>query len=301
MQNVNISQVNNELFGFSPRKIFSIYDMLYEFNLIEIHQALEEITRSKHVLNKMADKSELAYLSPKERLVIRIKLQMARKNLVTLNFGRIPSLMDEIDEIMDMDGMEPTKQEVYEAISNLESIIKHEMHCAKYYQLPRDDVKYLLPEIIDDDLRKAFSDCIFDLEEANRCFVFGINTACVYHCICVLEKVFPLIVNEINSLGIEYALEEKFPDSWGTVLNKLESELKKLSNEPKVTRNPKQFDEISGLITYMRAVKFAWRDDTMHARKQFTEGVAKSILEQTVNLLKYLNEILNKESKDVNK
>lgn len=261
--------------------------MLYEFDLVRIHHGLDYLRQMRDILDNMEDKSALSIIPPIIQTVLKPALYTAEVGLVGLNFGRIQLLIDSIRTLLSI-GNPLLRQPVYDAVISLENIVKHEMQCAKFYQLPREEIKHLLPDAISNEIRNSFPNCVFDLEEANCCFAYGRRTACVYHCMCVLENVFPDLIAKANALGISYKLPANYQDSWGLMLNKLDAEIKQLLQKPKQVRDSQAYKELAKLSAYMRSLQIAWRDDTMHARGQFTDSIAKSILEQTVNFLNYL-------------
>lgn len=118
--------------------------------------------------------------------------------------------------------------------------------------------------------RFAKKDIANEAEQAARCFAFGQYTACAFHLMRVSEAgVYAL------GLAIGYAWEDN--PNWGRMFKSFDHQsATDASKRVGVWKTDGDFlAEIGG---HFRAVKNAWRNDTMHLDKTYDEDQAKHLL-----------------------
>lgn len=258
-----------------------------EIDLVGISLGLDYLRQINDTLEAMEDKSATALVTPQTQVLLVQALNYAEHALSQLDLTRIPEHIESLRALLST-GNPVLRQVVYDSMKPLDGIVKHEIRCAKFFYLSRDMVTFLENEAINHNIRNEFPKSVYDLEEASYCHVFGRSTACVYHCMCALENVFPKIAEKAASWGVHYSLQTNFPETWGRMLAGLDAAVKREAQLPRRDRDSEMHREISELVSYMRSLKVAWRDETMHARGQFNNTVADSILRQTIALLDYL-------------
>jgi hypothetical protein len=176
------------------------------------------------------------------------------------------------------------------ALDRIDYILVHELKSIICFILPKDSNRYINCEI-DPIIHNSFPD-LFDFKEANKCFAFGCNTACVYHCNRTLELVLPKIAKLLKKITPKYDAKKSFNDNWGTILNSIDAEVRRLTQLPNKSRDRNaKLSKISELSLTMRNINDAWRKNAVHAHGEFSRLQATEILNFTSWFLKYIAEI----------
>lgn len=130
-------------------------------------------------------------------------------------------------------------------------------------------------------VQNAFPSTWYDLVEANRCFGYGLYTACVFHLMRALEK--PLGV-----FAERFAIKSEHTN-WQTVIEQIEKKIKAIPSDP--NRAPYWKDEYEffqqAASTFM-VIKDAWRNYTAHSRAKYTEMEANLLMMNTRAFLEKL-------------
>lgn len=128
-----------------------------------------------------------------------------------------------------------------------------------------------------------FSEAVFDMDEAGKCYATERATACVFHLMRVTE--YGLVALS-TFLGINVSRP-----NWEPIIAKIDSELK----APYEKRQFKgSADLLANASTHVHAVKVAWRNRAMHVDKKHTMEEAREIYGATCGLMRYLSENLPK-------
>src|SRR5207253_1328337 len=115
-----------------------------------------------------------------------------------------------------------------------------------------------------------------DVAEAGNCFAVNRYTACVFHCMRVLEKGLHALVHDLNNrygAGITFSktVEET---NWGPIIDEIHNTLTQPKRQNILNPKPTQQD----LSFYSKAArefeyfKNAWRDDVSHSRSSYDEN-----------------------------
>jgi hypothetical protein len=131
-----------------------------------------------------------------------------------------------------------------------------------------------------------FDEAIADATEAGRCYALGRNTACVFHCMRVLEVGLQAMSKAAN-------LSDPRPN-WDPVIRRIDSLLKMDSDHLK--RNPMDRvpeihghrDFYAGCSAHFHAVKIAWRNRVMHIERSYGDQDAFDIMSSTRGLMGHL-------------
>jgi hypothetical protein len=109
-----------------------------------------------------------------------------------------------------------------------------------------------------------------DVREAGNCYATGRYTACAFHCARVAEKGLHALARDINNkfgAVITFGNKELERVNWGTLIEKIELELDKLTDthhQPKLSPDDVVFySRAAKEFTYL---KNGWRDDLAHSR-----------------------------------
>jgi hypothetical protein len=130
-----------------------------------------------------------------------------------------------------------------------------------------------------------FQSTRIDVAEANNCYALGRYTACVFHCMRVLEKGLHALAYELDTkhnaqLNFGKPFNEK---SWGLIiadiLISLESPKRTKRLNPVPTKDQVRF--YSTAAVQFEHFQHAWRDDCAHANRTYDEPAARSVLNHT--------------------
>ena len=180
-----------------------------------------------------------------------------------------------------------------DSIDRLMVVVEHELVSQKCFVIPRNQANLLDHSSLDSRGLSQIEGCGFDLIEARECLAYGRYTAAVYHCMCALESTWPVVEQMVNRYGVAWRHSANFSENWGELLKTLDKTIKSLEQSPKNQESEKQKTNLSEIAGYMRTVKLAWRNPTMHARGPSSPDIAENILMQTCAFLDYISVFIN--------
>ncbi|MBL4917990.1 hypothetical protein [Szabonella alba] len=168
------------------------------------------------------------------------------------------------------------------AISSLVQTVVDESRNRMFYALDQgaeigqQDADGLFgPRVVD-----AFPDAAFDIAEAGRCLSFNLWTAAVMHTMRAQEIGLKALARYV---GVEWS------DNWNRVLNEIEARLR----EVRRSRDGAEAEEwASEAGTYLRFVKNAWRNQSMHSVSRYDAREARDIFASTKSFMTHLAEKL---------
>ena len=173
-------------------------------------------------------------------------------------------------------------------LDSLSKTISDELDSLEF--MPVDPVRkrYFFAEadLFGAEVADRFSASTVDIVEAGRCYALRRNTACVFHCMRVLEAGLHVLAKAIgfNTPRLD----------WEPVIARLDkllrmdaSHLKQIPSDhlPEVHDNR---DYYAGVSAYFNAVKIAWRNRTMHIGIEYNGEHALLILSATEGFMKHL-------------
>lgn len=174
-----------------------------------------------------------------------------------------------------------TYSDFTELTKQLENRLTDELRLRKFFCIERDKESFLLEKnLFGATVTTAFPSVTIDIEEAGKCLAFERWTASVFHLMRVMEVA--LLV-----LGSALKLLPTTNRSWDSVLKKYEAELSK----PLAQRCPEWAADdsfFSGATVFLRSVKDAWRNPTMHVEKVYTEEQAEDVWNAVKGFMRHL-------------
>ena len=125
------------------------------------------------------------------------------------------------------------------------------------------------------DTLRAFPALLSETRACVRCLVFHEWTASIYHAMIVFQSGLHWLADQLgltfpNSIDVE---------SWGTIIERIESEIRKLSQQPKTTARDEQLAFYSLMASHFFYVKEAWRNFVSHGRRHYDEREAREIVD----------------------
>jgi hypothetical protein len=137
---------------------------------------------------------------------------------------------------------------------------------AKYYEQP-----YLFGK----EVVTQFPSTAQDIRAAGNCFASDNNTACVFHCMRVLEKGLQVFANHLQ---IPFAIPVDL-QNWQNIIEPIEKEIAQREKSlPKGRSKSDELKFLSGAAVQFRYFKEAWRNHVAHARVTYDETNAQQVL-----------------------
>jgi len=136
----------------------------------------------------------------------------------------------------------------------------------------------------------------FELINAGNAYALSLNTASVFH---------SMRAAEIGLRSLARHLSVQFPhgnlelEQWHTILNQIESKIKDIHNLPKSTQKSDDQKFYSQAALQFRYFKDGARVRVAHARDEFTESQALSILNHTCEFFEALSSRLKESDAQV--
>lgn len=124
-----------------------------------------------------------------------------------------------------------------------------------------------------DDVASKFPELVEDIAEASKCLGLNRYTAAVFHLMRTLEIIVQTFAQRLNTtINID--------QPWGDILNKIDVEIARLSGNRNATTAEREWKALcSEVAVFLRHVKDAWRNPTMHPKRTYTEEEAKRVFE----------------------
>lgn len=128
---------------------------------------------------------------------------------------------------------------------------------------------------------QAFPDSTRDVAAAARCLALDEWTACVFHCMRVLEHGLRRVAGHFS---VPFAV-----DSWHKVLVAIEDGITRLRNQPNLTDDQrKEITLYSEAAAQFRYFKDAWRNHVSHGREHYDERDAARIYDHVRDFMQHM-------------
>jgi hypothetical protein len=169
---------------------------------------------------------------------------------------------------------------LHEAIDDLRRRIEDELKGKLFLYIQPEKAKfYESPEpLFGDAVAKSFPSASDDIAEAGKCLATDRGTAAVFHLMRVMEAGLKTLAKQ---LAIPYA------PSWESYLRQIAAQLE-LDWKDKAPEWKKDQEFYSEAAAHLSAVKFAFRNPTMHIVKQYTPESAEEIYNSVRMFMRHL-------------
>lgn len=150
---------------------------------------------------------------------------------------------------------------------------------------PQDAAQYKDPLALFAKTQNAFPTAQNDITAAVRCRALGLGTACVFHCMGVLQPGLYALADAVRAkFDHHFALE-----SWGKIIDLIEDELSILRKAKKSNEKDEQLNFYSQAAAQFRYFKDAWRNHVCHLRKQYEADEATLVLSHVREFMEHLS------------
>jgi HEPN domain-containing protein len=156
-----------------------------------------------------------------------------------------------------------------------------EMKSHLFFYVPEVRSKYYAGtvDMFGDEVKARFPSAIREIEGAGQAFACGLNTACVFHLMRIMEI-------GLRATATSLHISIKPTENWGEML-------KQISTANQGTE--KSF--YSGVRGSFAAVKDAWRNSTMHFDRSYSEKEAEEIIAAVKTFMRCLSIRLDESGK----
>jgi hypothetical protein len=174
--------------------------------------------------------------------------------------------------------------EMTSALSDLQERIEDQLKSRRFLFVPISRAEYYEDRsLLGQGVNDKFSECIYDADEAGKCFALGRWTAAVFHLMRVTEQ-------GIRHWAKKLKTNINTNRPWGNILQDIEPAIRALP-----TKTSKQQDfkySCEQLKASLHAVKDAWRNPTMHPKATYTEEEAKEIFDNVKSFMRRLADVV---------
>lgn len=184
------------------------------------------------------------------------------------------------------------------SVSALNAKLVEELEKHLFLQLDPERIKYwrATPEAFAADpvfgrkVAELFSSTNDDAREAGTCFAVHRNTACVFHCMRVLERGLRAFAAEVAlATSVPVVLPVPFEyQEWHTIIERVEREIKILEKRPRTKEKADTLKFYSEAGSQFFFFKNAWRNHVSHARESYGDEEAKTVFEHVDAFMNYL-------------
>ena len=278
----------------------SFYQAMHDLEDLEqrILRAIEK-RDDKDFINKSETDSTYHVLQ-----FVELECKRAQLNNAVVRIGMFPltGIHPELNNAVTLGELKFELKALREAIANA-------LYFKHFMLIPDDKVDYYdeyrnhkgrrpkMPPLFGQKVHRNFRSTRDDVKEAGNCFATGRYTACVFHCMRVLEKGLHALVHDLQnrfnaSIKLSRTVEET---NWGTIIDEIQHALSKPNRL--AVMNPKPLP--SDMNFYSKATREfdgfndAWRKDVSHSRRSYNEDEAKAVMEHVKAFMQQISSRLH--------
>jgi hypothetical protein len=129
--------------------------------------------------------------------------------------------------------------------------------------------------IFGQDVCLTFPSSIYDLDEAANCLGMGRFTASIFHLMRSMEGAISFLCGKLGATGLN---KDGKPLPWGILVSNIQGKIDELQSNDK--------DQWLKIIALLNSIRIAWRNDTMHPNRKYTEDEAQAIFSSVKSFMK---------------
>jgi len=178
----------------------------------------------------------------------------------------------------------------FQRLGFLQSAIAKDMKERLFFYVPETDaVYYQHPFSIFPKTTKSFPSSKDDVRDACRCYSLNQGSACVFHCMGVLQSGLYALAIKLEAVPKNKPLQLV---DWGKIIKMINDQIDKFGPEPS---QPKT-QEIADLETFysqaalqFKYFKNAWRNQIAHLRESYDQGQASVVFMHVKDFMEHLS------------
>lgn len=162
----------------------------------------------------------------------------------------------------------PTIEQLASAFTELQNRIEDQLARRYFYQLKPNAAPFF--EVVNpfgELVATSFPSATHDISEGCKCYACDRFDATVYHLMRAMEVALRCLAKRVNV---------KYAPNWMVYLDRIDNTLKSKAKKSRLRKSRLLF--LGNTSALLRAVKEAWRDDTMHVAGKYGPDQTRDIL-----------------------
>ena len=154
--------------------------------------------------------------------------------------------------------------------------LENELRAHKFAIIDRKGWEYFEADALFDELVDAnFPSAKSDIKASGNCIAADLNTAAVYHLMCVVEIGLRGLAShlKVRAVKMRVPIEQ---GTWEEIITTLEKKLELLGQTTRSKKRQAELDFYNELLKEFRSIKDLWRNKVMHARVSYDAHQAQS-------------------------
>lgn len=241
--------------------------------------------------NFLADAEPAALVYPEQATLFVTELKGIIEDCKLLKLPKTESLLE--CTIFDYSHAQHSQAQLQNTVICINTVFTRELSSEHIFvQFDPGRVRYLTtPEefavtpIFGQSVASSFSTAMEDARNAGICFATYRHTACVFHCMRIVEKG---LVAMANMLNVPFAIPFEY-QNWHNIIEAIESKVRDYEKQTPAgalkTETLKFYSQASSQFFYFKA---AWRNHVAHSRDTYSSEQALTILTHVGDFMKYL-------------
>lgn len=261
---------------YSPRRLVSLWDML-RFNAQSFIRLMDLTQQLSDFIDRCTKSSNLPITEASETI-----LGTLGKLDESCNDIQLPISIQKSDQIKNLVAAKNWSA-VSDALRGLREMIGFELKSKTFVYIPSERTKYfdISSPPFGISVHNRFPALATDIEHASLCLGCGLPTAAVCHLMRIMEDGVRDIATKLVVLPPLSGTEP-----WGAVLDRINQRIAVLPTTTAVEREEK--NDASERAVYLKHVKDAWRNPTMHPDRLYTPEEAEGIFVAVKNFMQQL-------------
>jgi hypothetical protein len=186
-------------------------------------------------------------------------------------------------ELLDQKIKSPPK--TVEEFDLLISSIKAELRALLFLFIPGHRTIYFdKKDLVSDVVKKTYPEPAGELRDAANCLATGFYTAAVFHSMRAIEIGMKALA---VSLGVQFNYPIEQAD-WANIIDQMESKIKSMKEQPKSAQKDADQKFYSEAAMQFRYFKDGWRVRVSHARENYDEPQAMSVIDHAISFFEIL-------------
>lgn len=188
--------------------------------------------------------------------------------------------------------LDPAVSTLRTEIRFLLEVAEDQLQRRHFFFIPTEKIKYNAEsEKLFGLTWERFEDAQTDMLQSGRCYALAQYSACVFHCMNVLERGLRSLA-QTSEVNVSFKAEIEV-ENWKNIIDSIEAairkEIKRIDQEE--SRSLEKLDKLKRYAEsamQFRYFKDAWRNHIAHGRDQYDEHQAETILKHTIDFMTYL-------------
>jgi hypothetical protein len=195
-----------------------------------------------------------------------------------------PVIIKQIDRALKAMQDEPEFSKWLKEITEVEQRIDDLLEGENVFLISADKCDhYLKPFSRWNGVIPAFPSALDNIEEAEKSYALGLNTACVFHCMGIMHQGLLALSKDLE------ATVNPIVDTWETIIAAIEGGVNKKRNSLSKADWKTVEDFYAEAVSDLRSVKNAWRNPTAHFTRTYTEPQAEKVLAKVRDFMLHLS------------